>query len=108
LEQLDSRGVINATGGPPYRGRALQEWKLLEPKDKVTYGTAVKALRERLDPGNQSIAALNFSQRSEETVQISYSDWRSYSKQHLDEKVYHLKPGICCCVVKCKKAHRIL
>ena len=52
------------------RGRALQEWKLLELKDKVTYGTAVKALRERLDPGNQSIAALDFrhaSQRSEET-----------------------------------------
>ena len=42
------------------RGRALQELKLLEPKDKVTYGTAVKVLRERLDPGNQLIAALDF------------------------------------------------
>ena len=53
------------------RGRALQEWKLLESKDKTTYHSTVKTLRERLDPGNQSLAALDFrhaSQRSSETV----------------------------------------
>ena len=36
------------------RGQALQEWKLLLPEDKVTYQAAVKALKERLDPGNQT------------------------------------------------------
>ena len=53
------------------RGRALQEWKLLESKDKTAYHSTVKALRERLDPGNQSLAALDFrhaSQRSSQTV----------------------------------------
>jgi len=53
------------------RGRALQEWKLLDLKDKVTYEKAVKALKERLDPGNQSLAALDFrhaSQKSSEAV----------------------------------------
>ena len=53
------------------RGRTLLEWKLLDSKDKATYHTAIKALRERLDPGNQSIAALDFrhtSQKPSETV----------------------------------------
>ena len=52
------------------RGRALQEWKLLDFKDKTTYHSTV-ALREQLDPGNQSLAALDFrhaSQRPSETV----------------------------------------
>ena len=35
------------------RGRALQEWKLLDPKDKASYHSTITALRERLDPGNQ-------------------------------------------------------
>ena len=53
------------------RGRALQEWKLLDFKDRATYQTAIKALRERLDPGNQTLVALDFrhaSQKSTETV----------------------------------------
>ena len=53
------------------RGRALQEWKLLDSKDKTTYHSTVKTLRERLDHGNQSLAALDFrhaSQRQSETV----------------------------------------
>ena len=53
------------------RGRALQEWKLLDFKDKTTYHSSVKALREQLDPGNQSLATLDFrhaSQRPSETV----------------------------------------
>ena len=42
----------------------------MDSKDKATYHTAIKALRERLDPGNQSIAALDFhtSQKPSETV----------------------------------------
>ena len=53
------------------RKRVLQEWKLLDSKDKTTYHSTVKALRERLDPGNQSLAALDFchaSQKPSETV----------------------------------------
>ena len=53
------------------RGRVLQEWKLLDSEDKTTYLSTVKALREQLDPGNQSLAALDFchaSQRPSETV----------------------------------------
>ena len=53
------------------RGRALQEWKLLGPTDKATYHSTVRALRERLDPGNQTLAALDLrhaSQRSSETT----------------------------------------
>ena len=53
------------------RGQALQEWKLLGSTDKTTYHSTVRALRERLDPGNQTLAALDFrhaSQRSSETV----------------------------------------
>ena len=53
------------------RGQALLEWKLLDSRDKATYHSAIKALRERLDPGNQSIAALDFqhtSQKPSETI----------------------------------------
>ena len=42
------------------KGRALQEWKLLTPDYKTSYQTAIKALREKLDPGNQTLAALDF------------------------------------------------
>ena len=53
------------------RGRALQEWKLLLPDDRKAYQAAVKALKERLDPGNQTLAALDFrhtSQKVNESV----------------------------------------
>ena len=53
------------------RGRALQEWKLLLPDDRKSYQAAVKALKERLDPGNQTLAALDFrhtSQKNGESV----------------------------------------
>ena len=42
------------------RGRALQEWNLLDETDKSTYGSAVEALRARLDPGNKTLAAQDF------------------------------------------------
>ena len=38
------------------KGRALQEWKLITPDHKTSYQTAIKALREKLDPGNQTLA----------------------------------------------------
>jgi len=42
------------------RSKASQEWKLLLPENKVSYQIAVKALREKLNPGNQTLAALDF------------------------------------------------
>ena len=53
------------------RGRALQEWKLLDSKDKASYHSTITALRERLDPGNQNLGALDFrhaSQKPSESV----------------------------------------
>ena len=53
------------------RGRALQEWKLMSSEDRATYQSAIKTFRERLDPGNQTLAALDFrhaSQKPTETV----------------------------------------
>ena len=42
------------------RGRALQEWNLLQGEDKGSYGAAVSALRSRLDPGNKMLAVQDF------------------------------------------------
>ena len=42
------------------RGRALQEWGLLQSSDKATYSKAVEALRLRLDPGSRALAAQDF------------------------------------------------
>ena len=47
------------------RGRALQEWKLLLPEEKANNQAAIKALKERLDPGNQTLAALDFRHLSQ-------------------------------------------
>ena len=47
------------------RGRALQEWKLSLPEDRRSYQAAIKALKERLDPGNQTLAALDFHHTSQ-------------------------------------------
>ena len=53
------------------KGRALQEWKLLLSEDRSSYQNAVRALREKVDPGNQTLAALDFhhtAQQSNESV----------------------------------------
>ena len=53
------------------RGRAAQEWKLLQPEDKISYQAATRALKDRLNPGNQALAALDFHhicQQANETV----------------------------------------
>lgn len=42
------------------RGRALQEWDLLSTSDRAKFETAVKALRDRLDPGGKAMAAQDF------------------------------------------------
>ena len=53
------------------RGRALQEWGLLDEDSKRSYVQAVDALRLRLDPGSRTLAAQDFrhtSQIDEERV----------------------------------------
>ena len=47
------------------RGRALQEWKSPLPEEKANYQAAIKALKGRLDPGNQTLAALDFRHLSQ-------------------------------------------
>ena len=42
------------------RGRALQEWNLLDDTSKTTYSGAIEALRTRLDPGNRAFATQDF------------------------------------------------
>ena len=53
------------------RGRALQEWGLLEDKEKSNWDKAVLALHARLDPRNKVLAAQDFRhtiQKDLETV----------------------------------------
>ena len=53
------------------RGRALQEWNLLQPQKKEEYKGAVQALKERLDTGSRTLAAQDFRhlhQQREESV----------------------------------------
>lgn len=53
------------------RGRALQEWNLLDDTSKTTYSGAIEALRIRLDSGNKTLAAQDFrhiSQGDDERV----------------------------------------
>ena len=53
------------------RGRALQEWNLLDDTSKSTYSGAIEALRTRLDGGNKTLAAQDFrhiSQGNDERV----------------------------------------
>ena len=42
------------------RGRALQEWSLLDQKEKDNLDTAIASLRRRLDPGSKTLAAQDF------------------------------------------------
>ena len=53
------------------KGRALQEFSLLDPAEKDTYTHAMSALRARLDPGSKALAAQEFrhtTQRESESV----------------------------------------
>ena len=56
------------------RGRAAQQWKLLQPEKKRTYQAAIAALKERLDPGNHTLAALDFRHISQH-INESVSDF---------------------------------
>ena len=42
------------------RGRALQEWNLIDSGSKGTYSRGTDSLRSRLDPGSRTLAAQDF------------------------------------------------
>ena len=53
------------------RGRALQEYNLLDPSATSTFDDVVETLRSRLDPGGKALAAQDFrhaSQRKDESI----------------------------------------
>ena len=53
------------------RGRALQEWNLLQDSDRTTFEAAVGSLKTRLDPVSRALAAQDFrhtTQRDQEPV----------------------------------------
>ena len=65
------------------RGRALQEWKLIDAKHKITNESAMSALRDRLDPDDWTLAALDFHYASQKATE-SISDFVTHV-----EKVFH-------------------
>ena len=53
------------------RGRALQEWNLMDAGDKKNFKEAVDTLQKRLDPGSRALAAQDFrhsAQRNDEPI----------------------------------------
>ena len=71
----------------------MQEWKLLLP-EKINYQAAIKALKEGLDPGNQTLAALDFchlSQKINEFVS-NFIGWLAkvfqtgFGREHLSKE----------------------
>ena len=68
----ESEALMQFTGY--LRGRALQEWNLMSQSERGTYKSAITGLRTRLDPGNKTLAALDFrhiTQKESESVSIS-------------------------------------
>ena len=69
----------------------MQEWKLLTPDHKTSYQTAIKALRQKLDPGNQTLAALDFchtTQKAGEPVSdfIGRLEQTGFGREHLSHE----------------------
>lgn len=77
-ECLVCSGLLSGTSGETLiqlaghlRGRALQEWGLLTREEKKSLGSAIAALRSRLDPSSRTLAAQDFrhaAQKEEESV----------------------------------------
>ena len=51
------------------RGRAWQEWILLGEEEKVTFDSAVKAMKEVLGPGSKILAAQDFQHTTQEETE---------------------------------------
>jgi len=65
------------------RNRALQEWNLLNKENHSTYEEAVKALRAWLDPGNQTLVALD----SRHAVQGDSESVADYIRRYVSNRV---------------------
>ena len=52
------------------RGRALQEWALLEDREKNSWDGAVAALCTRLDPGNKVLVAQDFLHTMQKDAEV--------------------------------------
>ena len=62
---MDPRRVTNATSWP-LTGSSITRMEItLLPDEKANYQAATQALRERLDSGNQTLAALDFRHLSQ-------------------------------------------
>ena len=88
------------------RGRATQEWKLLLPENRASNQVAVKALREKLDSGNQTLEALDFrhtSQQSSESVSDFITRLEKVFQTGLDMNTFPLKLARCCYMDNCRK-----
>ena len=51
------------------RGRAWQEWLLLEEEERATLATAIRALKEALGPGSKILAAQDFRHTTQEDTE---------------------------------------
>ena len=69
------------------RGRALQEWNLMEETDKSSWDTCMLVLRERLDQGTKVLATQDFRH----TVQKETEKVADYIRRL--ERVFHIAYG---------------
>ena len=91
------------------RGRALQEWNLLQPEERASSTQAIEALHQRLDFGSMAVAAQDFRhtrqcesepvadfvRRLERTFHIAYG-WDRMSTETRDTLLYgQLQEGLC-------------
>ena len=63
--------LIQLAGHLQLRGRALQEWNLMDGSDKGSFNKAVDTLKKRLDPSSKMLAAQDFrhaAQREHEPI----------------------------------------
>ena len=60
----DEEQLIQLAGH--FRGRAWQEWNLLDEGDKRTFDVAVKSMQEVLGPGSKILAAQDFRHTTQE------------------------------------------
>ncbi len=82
------------------RGRALQEWRLLQSTEQQSYSPAIDALRRRLDPGSK-IAAQEFRhtlQQAGEGVMDYIRHLEKIFQTHMGGTTWPSPPGMHCCM----------
>ena len=84
------------------RGRAFQEWNLLQPEERQDYKKAVQELAKRLDPGSRLLAAQDFRhtcQRDAEIVsdfirRLQKTSQIAYGKDSMSSEYCQLQEGL--------------